>query len=539
MKPSRTIGAVLFYLLSACNSSSKNEPSAIMKMPSKYDNPPSGIPTADAPVMAEPPMAIAPGRPMNIKGKEKKSSAISSVMNTASVQPDVTTNTEESQHNDPNAWVDTAKDQLSTFAIDVDTASYTMARRKLNDGTLPTPDAVRVEEFVNYFSYNYTAPTKGAFAVSMEAAPSPFTTGRVLLRVGVQGQKLEDGERKPAHLTFLVDTSGSMQSEDKLGLVKKALKMMVEHLQPGDTVALTTYAGDTRLILAPTSMDKKGDIIDAIEALTSGGGTAMSDGLKLAYEQAMKGFKTNSINRVIVLSDGDANLGPSSHEEMLKIIEGYVAEGVTLTTVGVGVGNYKDINMEQLADKGNGNYVYIDGPSAIKRFFVEQLGSSLQVIAKDVKIQVEFSKDAVARYRLIGYENRDIADADFRDDKVDAGEIGAGHSVTAIYELELSDAKTEELATVNVRAKEPEGSVAKEQSFAFAKKEVKKSFEESSSDFQFATAVVGFAEKLRKNADASAWSTTQIEDIAKKNLNKMSEREEFVQLLEQAIKLGL
>jgi Ca-activated chloride channel family protein len=513
MRSSRLIGAAFVYLLSSCTDSESVPYTKIMSqgLSNNYTLSPSSVATSIAPPM----------------------------MVTAIQSPEVAKNTEDFTKYDPNAWVSTTTDNLSTFAVDVDTASYTISRRKLNEGTLPPASAIRVEEFVNYFTYDYQAPTKDAFAVHLEAAPSPFTSGRVLLKVGVQGKKIEEGERQPAHLTFLVDTSGSMHSDDKLGLVKSSLQMMVERLQPGDTVAITTYAGDTRVALAPTGIEHKSEILSAIESLTSGGGTAMASGLGLAYEQAAKGFKANSINRVILLSDGDANLGPSTHEEMFKIISGYVEEGITLTTVGVGNGNYKDTTMEQLADKGNGNYVYLDGPAAAKRFFVEQLGSTLQVIAKDVKIQVDLSKDAVVRYRLIGYENRGIADHNFREDKVDAGEIGAGHSVTAIYELELSQKQTNDLVTVRVRAKEPTGQTAKEQEFPFSRKEIKADFGSASQDFQFAAAVIGFAERLRQNPDAANWKLSEIKKLAESNTKGKEDRNELVQLINQAAQLGL
>lgn len=514
MRPSRLIGAAFVYLLSSCAESGPAPYAKITPQISSNYSPSMATPSSLAASMAPAMVTVAP-------------------------IAEIAKNSEDYTKYDPNAWVNTTTDNLSTFAVDVDTASYTISRRKLNEGVLPPASAIRVEEFVNYFTYDYQAPTKEAFAVHMEAAPSPFMAGRILLKVGVQGKKIEEGERQPAHLTFLVDTSGSMQSDDKLGLVKRSLQMMLERLQPGDTVAITTYAGDTRVALPPTSIENKSEILAAIDGLASGGGTAMASGLNLAYEQAAKGFKTNSINRVILLSDGDANLGPSTHEEMFKIISGYVAEGITLTTVGVGNGNYKDTTMEQLANKGNGNYVYLDGPAAAKRFFVEQLGSTLQVIAKDVKIQVDLSKDAVVRYRLIGYENRGIADHNFREDKVDAGEIGAGHSVTAIYELELNKKQTSELATVRVRAKEPNGQTAKEQEFPFAKSEIKADFSGASQDFQFAAAVVGFAERLRQNPDAASWKLSEIKKIAESNTKGREERNELVQLLNQAEQLGL
>jgi Ca-activated chloride channel homolog len=443
----------------------------------------------------------------------------------------------------PNPWVDPAKDKLSTFSIDVDTGSYTLARRKLEEGGLPSPDGVRVEEFLNYFTYDYPAPAgsgpQGAapFAVNLEAAPSPYDSSRALLKIGVQGRKIPAAERLPVHLTFLVDVSGSMSSSDKLGLVKRALKILVDNLREDDTVALVTYAGSTRVVLGPTGASERKKIMRAIDDLKSGGGTGMASGLELAYQQALANKSEGSVSRVIVCSDGDANLGPSSYEEMLDIIGGYVEQGVTLTTVGVGTGNYQDATMEQLADRGNGNYVYLDSVKAATRFFSEQLSGTLQVIAKDVKIQVEFSDDAVARYRLVGYENRDIADEDFRVDAVDAGEVGAGHAVTAIYELELVGAPKGPLATVRVRAKAPEGEIAKETAYALDAAEIEAGFDAASADFKFAAAVIGFADVLRKNPEAKQISLERVRELARQGAKGMPEREEFLGLVKRAMSI--
>ena len=273
-------------------------------------------------------------------------------------------NSEDYQNYGTNPMVDTSEDHLSTFAIDVDTASYAIARRKINEGHVPPANAVRVEEFVNYFKYEYAGPTNGApFAVHMDMAPSPFSRGKNILRVGVQGKKLAISERKPSHLVFLVDVSGSMSSPDKLGLAKRALRVLVDNLKDSDTVALVTYAGNTRVVLEPTGVSNKATIMSAIEDLTSGGSTAMASGIELSYQLAAKNLSSKSESRVIVLSDGDANVGKTNHKDILGMISGKVKEGVTLTTIGFGMGNYKDTMMEQLANKGNGNYFYVDSSS--------------------------------------------------------------------------------------------------------------------------------------------------------------------------------
>ena len=435
-----------------------------------------------------------------------------------------------------NRMTDASQDHLSTFAIDVDTASYTIARRKLLEGTLPPPEAVRVEEFLNYFRYSYPSPETAPFAVHMDAAPSPFSRGRTLLRVGLQGRKVSLRERKFAHLTFLVDVSGSMSSPDRLPLAKKALRVLVDNLKDGDTVALVTYAGAVKEVLPPTGLERKAQIHAAIEALDASGSTAMSSGLELAYKNAAKTLSPDSISRVLVLSDGDANVGNTSYEQILKTIAGHVQEGVTLSTVGFGSGNYKDQLMEQLADKGNGNYFYIDSMMQARRVFQEQLGGTLEVIAQDVKVQVDFNQQAVKRYRLIGYENRDLRDQDFRDDRVDAGEIGAGHSVTALYEVELAEgAGTQSLATVRVRAKKPRGEKAEESAFVFRREAIASSFDEAPADLRFATAVMASAEIFRKSPYAREWSLDAVLRIARAATPESSaERREFCELLAKA-----
>ncbi|SEN15479.1 Ca-activated chloride channel family protein [Stigmatella aurantiaca] len=445
-------------------------------------------------------------------------------------------NTFEAQQ--PHAFTVTHEDALSTFAADVDTASYTLARRYLNQGSLPPPAAVRVEEFVNYFSYRYAPPAQGAFTVHLEGAPSPFAAGRHFLRVGVQGKVVSRSQRKPAHLVFLVDTSGSMQSEDKLPLAKEAMKVAVKNLNENDTVALVTYAGSTQDVLPPTPATEVQRIHAAIDGLQSGGGTAMGSGMELAYRHAIKKASAHAVSRVIVLTDGDANIGPNlSAKAMLSGIGKYVAEGVTLSTIGFGMGNYRDDLMERLADQGNGNCFYVDSFQEAKKVFEAQLTGTLEVIAKDVKFQVEFNPEAVRRYRLVGYENRDVADRDFRNDKVDAGEIGAGHTVTALYEVELTG-EAASLATVRIRAKAPNGTEAAEQSFPFPRSLVRGSMEAASTDFRFALAVASTADILRASPAAQGWSLAQARALAEGATEGRAERTEFVTLVSRAQALG-
>ncbi|MFE8599037.1 vWA domain-containing protein [Archangium violaceum] len=437
-------------------------------------------------------------------------------------------------HHAANAFTETATDRFSTFAVDVDTASYAVSRRYLNQGALPPHAAVRVEEFVNYFKYRYTPPEQGAFTVHLEGAPSPFNANRHFVRVGVQGKIVSRSQRKPAHLVFLVDTSGSMSQPDKLPLAKEAMKLAVKNLNENDTVALVTYAGSTRDVLSPTPATNLEAIYKAIDTLESGGGTAMGSGMQMAYKHAVKKASGNAVSRVVVLTDGDANIGPNvSADSMLNSIQGYVKEGVTLSTIGFGMGNYRDDLMEKLANKGNGNCFYIDSYKEARKVFETQLTGTLEVIAKDVKIQVEFDPKVVSRYRLVGYENRDIADKDFRDDKVDAGEIGAGHSVTAVYEVEQTGEKAP-LGTVRIRAKAPNGTEAAEQAFPFEQKMMKATLDGASPDFRFAVAVAATADVLRGSPSAQGWNLATAQKLAEGAIDGQSDREEFSKLVVRA-----
>ena len=357
-----------------------------------------------------------------------------------------------------NPFIDTEDDAFSTFGMDVDTASYAVMRRYLRDGYLPPSEAIRVEEFVNALDYNYTPPTDEAFAIHLEGAPSKFGEGKrlQLLRIGIQGRLISDTDRKDAILTFVIDVSGSMRRENRLGLVKQALKLLLEQLRPSDKVGIVVYGSNARVVLPHTSIVNREHILTAIRALTPEGATNAEAGLWMGYKLATQNAKTDYINRVILCSDGVANVGQTGPDAILKEIRTHVKEGVTLTTVGFGMGNYNDVLMEQLANNGNGSYAYVDTLSEAKRIFVENLTGTLQVIAKDAKIQVEFNPETVSRFRLLGYENRRLAHEDFRNDTVDAGEVGAGHSVTAFYEIKLHKNTVGKLATVSIRHEDPD-----------------------------------------------------------------------------------
>ncbi|HJN75529.1 MAG TPA: von Willebrand factor type A domain-containing protein [Myxococcota bacterium] len=450
-------------------------------------------------------------------------------------------NTEDYVHYGVNDMTLSDKDRFSTFSIDVDTASFAISRRKLTEGWMPPTASVRVEEFVNAMDYDYDAPRAGTndgapFAVHMEAAPSPWQDNHHVLRVGVQGAEIDQDSRAPMHLTFLVDTSGSMNRTDKLGYAKESLKVLVNNLGEEDTVSLVTYAGSSQVILEPTSCTRKATIHAAIDSLSSGGGTHMDSGMNLAYQMASQSYLHGAENRVIVLSDGDANIGRTTHDEILATIQNHAEEGITLSTIGFGMGNYKDTMMEQLSNNGDGNYFYIDSLDEAHEVFGKDLAGTIQTIAKDVKIQVEFNPDAVTAYRLIGYENRDIADVDFRNDRVDAGEIGSGHAVTALYDVVLKDdAMSQELATVRIRAKKPgPDSAASEWATLMDGELLRADINDTSDDFRLALATASFAELLRGSPYLAEVSYSDVWALAKSADRGRDEDTELLGLIETA-----
>jgi Ca-activated chloride channel family protein len=399
-----------------------------------------------------------------------------------------------------NPFIDTEDDHLSTFALDVDTGSYTIARRYVQDGNLPPEDAVRVEEFVNYFEAGYDYPPQGqAFAIHVDGAPFPYseTERYQMMRVGIQGYAIPPDERKDVSLTFVIDVSGSMDRESRLELVKRALEMLVEQLRPSDSVGIVVYGSDARVVLESTSGAEARTILDAIYRLHPEGSTNAEAGLRLGYERANAAFNPGGINRVVLCSDGVANVGQTGPESIWDVISGYASEGITLTSVGFGMGNYNDVLMEQLADNGDGFYAYVDTLKEAERLFVHGLTGTLQSIAMDAKVQVDFDPEVVARYRLVGFENRAIADQDFRDDTVDAGEIGAGHSVTALYEVKLHPEAGGRIATVHLRWQDPDTAEVEELSQGFYTEDLAERFTDADPRFQLAVLVAEYAEVLR------------------------------------------
>lgn len=416
-----------------------------------------------------------------------------------------------------NPFIDTEDDHLSTFGMDVDTASYSVTRRYLRDGSLPPTEAVRVEEFVNAFDYNYAPPSQDAFAVHIEGAPSRFGEGKrlQLLRIGIQGRVVPDENRKEATLTFVIDVSGSMAMENRLGLVKRALTLLVEQLRPSDEVAIVVYGTRARTVLRHTGIEGREEILEAIHSLEPDGSTNAEEGLRLGYELASRNARGGRINRVILCSDGVANVGETGPDAILREIRAYVKEGITLTTVGFGMGNFNDILMEQLANKGNGFYAYVDTLNEAKRVFVENLTRTLQIIAKDAKIQVEFNPEVVSRFRLLGYENRRLDHEDFRDDDADGGEIGSGHSVTALYEIKLHEGTSGQMATVFIRHEDPDTHHISEIDEGIFTTELKRVFEDASPEFQLAATVAEFAEILRESYWARGGSLAAVSQSLK------------------------
>ncbi|MBW2453211.1 MAG: VWA domain-containing protein [Deltaproteobacteria bacterium] len=401
------------------------------------------------------------------------------------------------QHYGVNPTVDTEEEPKSTFAVDVDTASYTMTRSFLDRGQLPAEAAVRVEEVVNSFNYNYEPPSSATFSIHAEAAPSPNRQGYHVLHVGVKGKEVAKSQRKAANLVFVVDVSGSMSSGGRLDLVKRSLPLLVNQLDEADTVGIVSYGSKARTVIQPTTAYNKRQIIRAIEGLRTEGATNAEAGLKLGYQMASRNLRRGGVNRVILCSDGVANVGATGPESILEVIGREVKRGITMTSVGVGMGNYNDVMMERLADKGNGNYFYIDKLAEARKVFVDQLAGTLQFIAKDVKIQVQFDPTVVQRYRLIGYENRKLRAHQFNDDRVDAGEIGAGHSVTALYEVKLNPGSSAPLGKVRIRYKQPTGSTSQLVEQSLVRSVVRSSNDGLSSPTQLSLVAAQFAEKLR------------------------------------------
>ncbi|SCZ34160.1 MULTISPECIES: vWA domain-containing protein [Pseudomonas] len=443
-----------------------------------------------------------------------------------------------------------AETPVSTFSADVDTGAYANVRRLLNQGRLPPEGAVRLEEMVNYFPYDYALPSDGSpFGVTTELAASPWNPHTRLLRIGIKASDRAVAELAPANLVFLVDVSGSMDRPEGLPRVKSTLKLLVDQLREQDRVSLVVYAGESRVVLEPTSGRERAKIRTAIEQLTAGGSTAGASGIELAYQMAQQAFIPNGINRILLATDGDFNVGISDFDSLKQMAVDKRKTGISLTTLGFGVDNYNEHLMEQLADAGDGNYAYIDNLREARKVLVDQLDSTLAVVAKNVKLQVEFNPAQVSEYRLLGYENRALKREDFSNDKVDAGEIGAGHTVTALYEIvpagekgwlePLRYGKTDavvsekkgELAMLRVRYQKPEGGKS-----LLIERPIASQVVSASEDLRFASAVAAFSQQLKDSRYTGEFSLKDTEALARgaRGDDRFGLRSEFVQLVELA-----
>jgi len=466
-----------------------------------------------------------------------------------------TFNTEEYSRIYENRFFDALNNPLSTFSIDVDTASYANIRRFIRTNQLPIKDAVRIEEMINYFDYDYAFPSENMpFSIDTEVSFCPWNKDHKLIHIGIQGRELSPEEQPPSNLVFLLDVSGSMNSPNKLPLLQTAFILLAKKLGPKDRVSIVVYAGAAGVVLPSTSATHKAEIIGAVDRLRAGGSTAGGAGIKMAYKTAMENYIRNGNNRVILATDGDFNVGVSSTSALVRMIEDYREKGVFLTVLGFGMGNYKDNRMEQLADKGNGNYFYIDNILEAKKVFMVDLTGTLFTIAKDVKIQIEFNPAKVKAYRLIGYENRILDNEDFADDTKDGGELGSGHSVTALYEVipygsdekvaGIDDLKYQEtkispqafkspeLMTVKLRYKKPDGNKSKLIQEPVNDEHI--SLKQSSNNFKFSAAVAEFGMLLR---DSEFKGNTDYEGILKlaqegKGKDFHGYRAEFIKLVE-------
>ena len=466
-------------------------------------------------------------------------------------------NTEQYDFIEESGFKAVTDNPLSTFSIDVDTASYANVRRFLTRNRMPPKDAVRIEELINYFSYDYPEPQEETpFAVITELSVCPWNKDHHLIHIGLQGRKIKTANMPPSNLVFLLDVSGSMNSPDKLGLLKKGFKLLTEQLREKDRVAIAVYAGAAGMVLPSTPGNEKHTILKAIDNLRAGGSTAGAQGIRLAYKTALDNFIENGNNRVILATDGDFNVGVSSDGELVRLIESQRLKNIFLTVLGFGTGNLKDAKMEKLADKGNGNYAYIDNLLEAKKVLVKEMGGTLHTIAKDVKLQVEFNPAHVQAYRLIGYQNRRLNKEDFNNDKKDAGELGAGHTVTALYELVPAGAhespakvdplkyqeskikpaalKSQELMTVKLRYKKPD-----EDQSALITHPVTAEHsdpDKASDNFNFSAAVASFGMLLRDSEFKGDSAYQAVLKLAKASKSKDNEgyRAEFIRLVEMA-----
>jgi len=555
------LSAILFSLLSLVSCKSEVKPSSTPLPP-----PPLGRSAPQTAGIAVP-TSVAPGEPQPVEGGVEGGvvgGVVGGVIGTNAfvvpappkpMQADAAEfNTEEYGRFEENEFLAVADNPLSTFSVDVDRAAYSNVRRFLRDGQRPPRDAVRIEEMVNYFTYDYPDPSGAQpFSVTTEVAGCPWNERHRLLLVGLQGRRMKTADLPPNNLVFLIDVSGSMFEPNKLPLVKQGLELLVNQLRPQDRVAIVVYAGNAGLVLPSTPGSNKGAILSAIQGLEAGGSTAGGAGIKLAYQVAKENFLDGGNNRVILATDGDFNVGASSDGELEQLIESKRNDRIFLTVLGFGTGNVKDSKMELLADKGNGNYAYVDSLAEARKVLVSEMGATLFTIAKDVKLQIEFNPSKVAAYRLIGYENRILRKEDFNNDAKDAGDIGAGHSVTALYELVPpgADAVTSsvdplkyqaahvatsspEMLTLKLRYKEPESETSKLLTYTVS--DSKADVTAASNNLRFASAVAEFGMLLRNSKHKGDATYDEARQLAQKSLGRDYEgyRRDFLTMIDDA-----
>ncbi|NRB41762.1 MAG: VWA domain-containing protein [Pseudomonadales bacterium] len=479
-----------------------------------------------------------------------KATATAGGIKTAAMLQNMQPDREQYARVEQNTIKQVLNEPVSTFSIDVDTASYANVRRILNQGRLPPHDAVRIEELINYFNYDYPLPKNKPFSVSTEIARSPWKPGKLLLNIGIQGDKQVLDKRAPTNLVFLIDVSGSMHSENKLGLLKNAFRLLVAQLNAQDRVAIVVYAGASGVVLESTWGNKQATINAALDQLRAGGSTNGGAGIQAAYNQAQLGFIKGGVNRVILATDGDFNVGTSSQQALKRLIEEKRESGISLSILGFGRGNYNDALMQTLAQNGNGNAYYIDNLNEARKVLVDDLAATLYTIAKDVKIQIEFNPELVSEYRLVGYETRALKREDFNNDKVDAGDIGAGHTVTAIYELSLRGSKSNaieplryasnqpvaagkhngELAFLRLRYKQPDASSSELLEYPILQSSIKRDFSTVSNNFKFSTAVASFGQILKGGDYSGDVTLTDVIKLAQqsKGYDENGYRGEFI-----------
>ncbi|MCL4506838.1 MAG: von Willebrand factor type A domain-containing protein [Chloroflexi bacterium] len=552
MKPTNIISIIPLFamLLAGCSAAAPTgAPQANQRTDQAYPSAPTAAPAATswmkaAATAAPAAIATAPAQAESARVAPVPTSVGSGSREAPLEYPPTATPPGDSTFKDygVNPFVDTSRDHLSTFGLDVDTASYAMTRRFLSEGNLPPMEAVRAEEFINYFKQDYPKPANVAFGIYADGAPSPFhRDGSVLVRFGVQGYDVPDSQRKPAMLTFIIDVSGSMADDNKLEMVKDSLRMLVERLRRTDQVAIAAFTTKAWVVLDPTSGADKRAILDAIDTLRPMNTTNVDAGLRVGYELADRMFSEGAINRVILCSDGVANTGSTDVNTLIDFVRGYGERHIMLTTVGVGMGTYNDVLLEQLADKGNGFYAYVDTQEEARKLFLERLTGALQTIGIDAKVQVDFNADVVARYRLIGYENRAIADQDFRNNNVAAGQIGAGHTATALYAVQLKPNAQGRIATVQLRWQDPDSLQIREINGNFNTFDLAARFEDASPRYQMSATVAQFAEILRQSPYAGSVGLGQLQSYADRVARALPDDpdvQEFAQLVAWAGEIG-